>query len=297
MGFSTDCIHAGNLPDPSTGAVAVPIYQTSTYVQEGLGKHKGYEYARTQNPTRHALEENLAALEGGAGARAFASGMAAIDVHRRPSSRRASTSSCSNMTLRRHLPLLHEDPGALRARVHLGRHRGPDEIDAAAIRPTTKMLYIETPTNPVDAALRHRAASKIAHERGIIVVVDNTFMCPYFQQPIALGADIVVHSTTKFLNGHSDSSAASRRDEPERRERIALPAELGRARSSRRWTRCSSCAGSRRSPFAWSATSRTAARSRRCYGAPKVRKVHYPGLPIAPAARAREAADARASAG
>src|SRR6476659_1799302 len=166
MGFSTDAIHAGNAPDPTTGAVSVPIYQTSTYVQEAVGKHKGYEYARTQNPTRSALEENLAVLEGGAGARAFASGMAAITAIS-TFVKAGDHVVCSNMT-------------------YGGTYRYYTTI------PTLRLCDIAK-------------LSEFAHEKGAIVVVDNTFCSPYLQRPLDLGADIVMHSTTKFLNGHSDS--------------------------------------------------------------------------------------------
>lgn len=203
MGFSTDCIHAGNAPDPATGAVAVPIYQTSTYVQEALGKHKGYEYARTQNPTRRALEENVAKLEGGAGAHAFASGMAAITA--------VSTLVqagehvvCSNMTY----------GGTFRYFTKIQARQGVDftfvdtaDADAVrqAMRPNTRLLHLESPTNPTMALCDIALLSEMAHKRGAVVVVDNTFASPYLQRPLTLGADIVVHSTTKFLNGHSDS--------------------------------------------------------------------------------------------
>ena len=203
MGFSTDCIHAGNAPDPSTGAVAVPIYQTSTYVQEALGKHKGYEYARTQNPTRHALEENLAVLEGGVGARAFASGMAAATAIS-TFVKAGEHIVCSNMTY----------GGTYRYYTQIQARYGvdfsfvdtsdPAEV-ARAFRPNTKLLHLETPTNPTMNLCDIALLSKLAHERGAIVVVDNTFASPYLQRPLALGADIVYHSTTKFLNGHSDS--------------------------------------------------------------------------------------------
>jgi cystathionine beta-lyase/cystathionine gamma-synthase len=203
MGFSTDCIHAGNRPDPTTGAVAVPIYQTSTYVQEALGKHKGYEYARTQNPTRHALEENVAVLEGGAGARAFASGMAAITAI----STFVKTGDhvvCSNMTY----------GGTFRYFTKIQARYGVefsfvDTSDADAVRqafrPNTRMLHLESPTNPTMRLCDIARLSALAHERGAIVVVDNTFCSPYLQRPLSLGADIAMHSTTKFLNGHSDS--------------------------------------------------------------------------------------------
>src|SRR5215467_13464273 len=203
MKFSTTAIHAGQEPDPSTGAVSVPIYQTSTYAQEGLGKHKGFEYARTQNPTRMALEKNLAALEGGKAGYCFASGMAAINA---------------TMTL-----LAAGDQVVVSDNTYGGTFRlfdkvlknfgleftyvdtrFPERIEAA-VRPVTRMVFAETPTNPVMSLTDIKAVSEITRSRGIRLVVDNTFMSPYFQRPLELGADIVVHSTTKYLNGHSDS--------------------------------------------------------------------------------------------
>ena len=203
MGFSTDCVHAGNSPDPTTGAVAVPIYQTSTYVQDALGKNKGYEYALTQNPTRHALEENLAVLEGGAGARAFASGMAAATAIS-TFVKAGEHVVCSNMTY----------GGTYRYYTQIQARYGVefsfvDTSDAEevrrAFRGNTRLLHLESPTNPTMLLCDIARLSAIAHERGAIVVVDNTFASPYLQKPLALGADIVYHSTTKFLNGHSDS--------------------------------------------------------------------------------------------
>jgi len=203
MGFSTDCIHAGNAPDSAAGSVSVPIYQTSTYVQEALGKNKGYEYARTQNPTRHALEENLAVLEGGAGARAFASGMAAITAIS-TFVKAGDHVVCSNMTY----------GGTFRYYTKIQARYGVDFsfVDTsdenavlAAFRPNTRMLHLESPTNPTMRLCDIARLSSLARERGALVVVDNTFCSPYLQKPLALGADIAMHSTTKFLNGHSDS--------------------------------------------------------------------------------------------
>lgn len=203
MGFSTDAIHAGNAPDPSTGAVAVPIYQTSTYVQEALGKHKGYEYARTQNPTRAALEENLTVLEGGAGARAFASGMAAITAVS-TFVKAGDHVVCSNLTY----------GGTYRYFTKIQARYGVEFtfVDTAnedavrrAMKANTKLLHLETPTNPMMTLCDIPLLSQIAHEGGALVAVDNTFASPYLQKPLELGADFAVHSTTKFLNGHSDS--------------------------------------------------------------------------------------------
>jgi len=202
-GFSTLCIHAGNEPDPATGSVTFPIYQTSTYVQEGLGRHKGFEYARTQNPTRMRLEENLATLEGGAGARAFASGMAAITAIS-TFLKQGDHVVCSNMTY----------GGTYRYFTKILAKFGVsfDFVDTAdieavrrAVRPETRMLHLESPTNPTMRLADIAALSEIGHRVGAIVVVDNTFASPYLQRPIELGADIVMHSTTKFLGGHSDT--------------------------------------------------------------------------------------------
>ena len=203
MGFSTDCIHAGNEPDPATGAVSVPIYQTSTYVQEGLGRNKGWEYARTQNPTRSALEKNLAVLEGGEGARAFASGMAAITAIS-TLLKQGDHVVCSNMTY----------GGTYRYFTKILARFGVDFsfVDTAnageverAIRPQTRLLHLESPTNPTMQLCDIALLSELAHRVGAVVVVDNTFASPYLQKPLALGADIVMHSTTKFLGGHSDT--------------------------------------------------------------------------------------------
>src|SRR6266436_308665 len=202
MGFATTAIHSGQEPDRATGSVTVPIYQTSTYAQEGLGKNKGYEYARTQNPTRSALEQNIAALEGARFGFAFASGMAAIDA-----------------TLRlvkagEHVVVSDNTYGGtsrLFTRVLANYNIGFDFVDTsdalnveAAIKPNTKMLFVETPTNPVMIVTDLREVSEVAHKAGARVVCDNTFMSPYLQRPLEFGVDIVVHSTTKYLNGHSD---------------------------------------------------------------------------------------------
>jgi len=202
MGFSTDAIHAGQTPDPTTGAIMPPIYQTSTYVQDGLGRHKGYEYARTQNPTRGALERNLAALEGGRHAFAFASGLAAIGSILQLLQAGDHVLCTDNLY-----------GGTYRLADQVWRRFGLEfsfvdtsklEQVEGALRPNTKLLFLETPTNPILTLSDIGALAKLAHARGIRVAVDNTFMSPYFQRPLQLGADIVVHSTTKFLNGHSD---------------------------------------------------------------------------------------------
>ena len=201
--FSTICLHAGQEPDPSTGAIITPIYQTSTYVQEELGRHKGFEYARTQNPTRLALERNLAAIEAGKTAFAFASGMAAIGAI---------------ATL-----LKAGDHVVVSDNTYGGTFRLFDKVltryqlsftyvntsDLAAVEraftPATRILFVETPTNPVMSVTDLRGAADLAHQHNARLVVDNTFASPYNQRPIEFGADLVTHSTTKYLNGHSDS--------------------------------------------------------------------------------------------
>jgi cystathionine gamma-lyase/cystathionine beta-lyase/cystathionine gamma-lyase/homocysteine desulfhydrase len=201
--FSTICIHAGQVPDPSTGAVITPIYQTSTYVQDALGQHKGYEYARTQNPTRSALEANLAAIENGRAAFAFASGMAAtgaVMTLLQAGDHVVVTDNTYGGTYRLFEQVLRRY-GLEFTYVDTSRVEAIEE----AIRPATRMLFLETPTNPTLRLTDLESASGLAHRHGIAVVVDNTFASPYGQRPIDFGADLVVHSTTKFLNGHSDS--------------------------------------------------------------------------------------------
>lgn len=201
-GFGTRAIHAGQAPDPSTGAIMPPIYQTSTYVQDSLGHHKGFEYARTRNPTRDALERNLAALEGGRFGLAWASGLAATDAV---------------------LKLLNAgDHVICGENVYGGTHRLMVQVfqrlgltftfldtrDASriedALTPATRMVYVETPTNPMMRLTDLAAVGEITRRRDLLFVVDNTFATPYFQTPLEFGADLVLHSTTKYLNGHSD---------------------------------------------------------------------------------------------
>jgi cystathionine gamma-lyase/cystathionine beta-lyase/cystathionine gamma-lyase/homocysteine desulfhydrase len=201
-GFATRAIHAGQEPDVETGAVSAPIHPTSTYVQQELGKNKGYEYARVSNPTRTRLEENLAALEGGIAARTFASGMAAINA------------ICTIFQSGDHVVCGNDLYGGvprLFNQVLAGYGIEFTYVDTSdvknvdrAIRKNTRMVYVETPTNPLMALSDLEAISRVCRRKKVELVVDNTFMSPYFQQPIALGADMVVHSTTKFLNGHSD---------------------------------------------------------------------------------------------
>jgi cystathionine beta-lyase/cystathionine gamma-synthase len=201
-GFSTRAIHAGQEPDPTTGAVIVPIYQTSTYAQEGLGRNKGFEYARTHNATRFALERNLAALEGGRHGFCFASGLAATNTLLQTLSAGDHVVAGDNLyggtyrlfdrVLRRFGIEFTFVPAADTAAVE------------AAFQPATRMLFVETPTNPMMQLTDLAAVSERAHRRTIRVVVDNTFMTPFFQRPLELGADVVLHSVTKYLNGHSD---------------------------------------------------------------------------------------------
>ena len=279
--FSTVCLHAGQEPDPSTGAIITPIYQTSTYVQEELGRHKGYEYARTQNPTRAALEGNLAAIEGGRAGFAFASGVAAI-------------SAIASM-------LKSGDHVIVSDNVYGGTFRLFDKVltryqlsfsyvdtgdlDATerAFTPSTRMLFVETPSNPVMRITDLEKAADLAHARGALLVVDNTFASPVLQQPIALGADLVTHSTTKYLNGHSDSVGG---------------VVIAVRESDVEWLRfVQNAAGAILSPFdSWlvlrgtktlpirmaqhCATGRALAQFVEAH--PKVQKVYYPGLPSHP---------------
>lgn len=203
LGFATKAIHVGQEPDPSTGAVAAPIFPTSTYAQEEIGKHKGYEYSRVSNPTRTRVEQNLAALEGGTSAHVFASGMAAITA----------VTQCF-LKQGDHLLCGHN--------VYGGTPRFFDQVlancgvettyvntsDPAAVKKSlhknTRLVWIETPTNPLMVLTDIREVAKIAHAGNAELAVDNTFMSPYFQRPLQLGADMVMHSTTKFINGHSD---------------------------------------------------------------------------------------------
>ena len=201
-GFATRAIHCGQEPDPLTGAVTVPIYPTSTYVQQGIGEHKGYEYSRVSNPTRTRLEQNLAALEGGVAAPVFASGMAAINAI--VSMLKSGDHVVCGDDLYGGTPRLFNNVMA-----GFGLEFSYVETSDAgnverAIRKNTRMVYVETPTNPLMGLSDLAAISQICRQKRVSLVVDNTFMSPYFQQPLALGADMVVHSTTKFLNGHSD---------------------------------------------------------------------------------------------
>jgi len=202
MKFGTKVIHAGIEPDPSTGAIMTPIFQTSTYVQDAPGKHKGYEYARTQNPTRNALEKNLAALENGTDAICFGSGLAAIDAIMKllkPGDEIISTNDLYGGTYR----LMTKVYGAFGIKSHFVAMDTTKELEKA-INENTKLIWIETPTNPMLNIVDIRKICKIAQDKGIMSCVDNTFASPYLQTPLDLGADIVTHSATKYLGGHSD---------------------------------------------------------------------------------------------
>ncbi len=201
-GISTRAIHAGQQPDPTTGAVMTPIYQTSTYAQEALGQHKGFEYARTHNATRAALEGNLAGLEGAKHGLSFASGLAATNALIQTLSAGEHV-VCGQNTY----------GGTFRLFDKVWKRHGIDFtfVDAtrtdaitAAFTPKTRMVFVETPTNPLMQLTDIAEVAARAHAKGIKVVVDNTFMTPYFQRPLELGADVAFHSVTKYLNGHSD---------------------------------------------------------------------------------------------
>jgi cystathionine beta-lyase/cystathionine gamma-synthase len=200
--FATRAVHAGQAPDPSTGAVMTPIYQTSTYVQEGLGKNKGYEYARTQNPTRAAWERCVASLEGGTHGFAFASGLASLDAVLKLLSKGDHVISGENIYGGSHR-LMQQVYARLGLDFTFVDMRDIQNVEKA-LTPATKIIYCETPTNPMMNLADLAAVGDLAQAHGIIYVVDNTFATPFFQLPLALGADIVLHSTTKYLNGHSD---------------------------------------------------------------------------------------------
>jgi cystathionine beta-lyase/cystathionine gamma-synthase len=280
-GFSTRAVHAGQAPDPLTGAVNVPIYATSTYAQEEIGKNKGHEYARLTNPTRDALEESLRVLEGGTSAHCFGSGMAAI------------TALITMMCTGDHVICGSNVYGGVprlfnQIVVNYGiEFTYVDTADAEqvrkALRPNTRLVHIETPTNPLMSLTDIRAVADICHASGVDLSVDNTFMSPYFQRPIEFGADIVMHSTTKFLNGHSDGlGGVLVGTRPEHKERFAFVQK---------------CTGGILSPFESYLVLRgvkTLALRMRQHDAngravaayldahPKISRVFYPGLPSHP---------------
>jgi cystathionine beta-lyase/cystathionine gamma-synthase len=202
MKFATKAIHAGVHPDPATGAIMTPIYQTSTYVQDGVGNHKGYEYSRTQNPTRHALEKNIAAIENGKFGACFGSGLAAIDCVLKmlnPGDEVISTNDLYGGSYRI-FKTIFEKYGII---FHFVNMQDVDAV-AALVNENTKMIWIETPTNPMMNIVDIEAMAKISKAAGAMLCVDNTFATPYLQNPLDLGADVVMHSVTKYLGGHSD---------------------------------------------------------------------------------------------
>lgn len=200
--IETQVLHAGIQPDPSTGAIMTPIFQTSTYVQAGPGDHKGYEYARTQNPTRDVLQKNLAALEGAAHGLCFSTGMGAVDACIKllqPGDEVIATNDLYGGTYRIFTKVF-EPLGIKFQFVDMSK---PEEV-RAAMNHKTKMIWVETPTNPLLRIIDIEAVASIGHEANAIVVVDNTFSSPYLQNPIKWGADVIMHSATKYINGHSD---------------------------------------------------------------------------------------------
>src|SRR5581483_809232 len=200
MGFATDAIHHGQEPDPATGAVIVPIYQTSTFAQEGAGEHKGYDYSRSGNPTRRALEVCLASLEGADHGFAFSSGMGAATTLMHlvsPGERAVSVNDVYGGTYRL-FSKVYEPKG------YRFDYVTAEQASAGELGGDARLVWLETPTNPLLNVVDIRAAADAAHERGALVVVDNTFATPYLQRPLELGADVVLHSTTKYLGGHSD---------------------------------------------------------------------------------------------
>jgi cystathionine beta-lyase/cystathionine gamma-synthase len=279
--FSTICLHAGQEPDPTTGAIITPIYQTSTYVQEALGKHKGFEYARTQNPTRLALEQNLAAMESGKAGFAFASGMAAIGA------------IATLLKSGEHVVVSDNTYGGtfrLFDKVLTKYQLSFSYVDTSkldlverAFTPATRMLFVETPTNPIMTLTDLDAAAALAHRHDVRLVVDNTFASPYIQRPIEFGADIVTHSTTKYLNGHSDSVGGivvATRDEDIEWLRFVQNAEGAILGPFDSWL---VLRGTKTLPLRMvqhSANGLALAQFLTCH--PKVRKVYYPGLPAHP---------------
>jgi cystathionine beta-lyase/cystathionine gamma-synthase len=281
MGFATNAIHVGQEPDPATGAVVAPIYQTSTYVYEELGKHKGYDYARSNHPNRKALEKTVAKLEGGHSAYVFTSGMAAIDAMFRlfrPGDHVVLSEAVYGGVYRLSTQLL----------VHFGLEFSfvDTSIPACvltALRPNTKLIYIETPTNPTMRVTDIAAVAKLANERNVTLAVDNTFLSPYLQRPIELGAQIVIHSMTKYLNGHSDATGGAvvltRPEDAEKIYFIQRSAGAGLAPMD-----CFLVSRGIKTlairMLQHNANGITVARHLDAH--PKVRKVFYPGLPTHP---------------
>ena len=258
--LETLAIHAGQTPDPTTGAISVPVYMTSTYVQAGPGEHKGFEYSRSQNPTRQALEGNLAALEGGRYGMAFASGCAA-------------TTTILHMLRSGDHVVAADDlyGGTYRIFERVMKQMGievtyvdPTSATAfgEAMRPSTKLVWVETPTNPLLKLCDIAAVADLCKKRAVWLAVDNTFLTPALQRPLDLGATMVVHSTTKYLNGHADVvGGAVVTSDDEVQASACRSCRTRSAPSRRRWIASSCCAGPRRCTCAWSATSRTRARS------------------------------------
>jgi cystathionine beta-lyase/cystathionine gamma-synthase len=202
MKFATKAIHAGVHPDPATGAIMTPIYQTSTYVQEGVGNHKGYEYSRTLNPTRHALEKNIAAIENGKHGACFGSGLAAIDCVIKmlnPGDEIISTNDLYGGSYRI-FNTIFAKYGLI---FHFVDMQNPEAVEAL-VNENTKLIWVETPTNPMMNIIDIKAMAHIAKKANAMLCVDNTFATPYLQNPLDLGADMVMHSVTKYLGGHSD---------------------------------------------------------------------------------------------
>jgi cystathionine beta-lyase/cystathionine gamma-synthase len=279
--FSTICLHAGQEPDPATGAIVTPIYQTSTYVQDALGKHKGFEYGRTQNPTRLALEQNLAAIEGGKAAFAFASGMAAIGAIAtmlQPGDHVVVSENVYGGTFRLF------DQVLSRSRISFA-YVDTSNLDVVerAVTPSTRMLFVETPTNPILTLTDLGAAADLATRRGLRLVVDNTFASPYVQRPLELGAAIVTHSTTKYLNGHSDSIGGiviATRDEDIEWLRFVQNAEGAILGPFDSWL---VLRGTKTLPLRMQRHNTNGLAIAEFLAAhPKVRHVHYPGLPTHP---------------
>jgi cystathionine beta-lyase/cystathionine gamma-synthase len=279
--FATRAVHAGPLADPLSGAVMPPIYQTSTYAQEGLGRHKGYEYGRTQNPTREALERAVASLELATHGFAFGSGLAALDAILKLFSAGDHIVSGENVYGGSHrlMERVYSRFGLTFTFVDM---RDPARV-AAAITPSTRMVYCETPTNPMMFLADLRAIGDITQARGVLFAVDNTFATPFFQQPLEFGADIVLHSTTKYLNGHSDmigGMLVTRRDDLAERLGFLQNASGGVPGPMDCWL-C--LRGLKTLPLRMQrhdATGRELAAWLKTH--PKVQKVYYPGLPEHP---------------
>jgi cystathionine gamma-lyase len=280
FGFSTRAIHAGQDADPTTGATVVPIYATSTYTQAAPGQHKGYEYSRTGNPTRTALETCLAALEGGERGLAFASGLAAttgVLMTLRPGDEVAAAADLYGGTFRL-MERVFKPWGLVTRYTEDPRPEG----FAAIITPKTKLVWVETPTNPLLQIIDIAAVAELTHKAGALLAVDNTFASPYLQQPIKLGADLVVHSTTKYVGGHSD---------------VVGGAVIGKRELCQQIAFYQNAAGGTPGPFdAWltlrGVKTLAVRMERHCQNArqlaewlaghPKVQKIYYPGLPKHP---------------